>query len=201
MTTPDCVKRNYDEMLKECGTTEPPNWKDIQYMYYALYDPAAAKTMWNGNITPEAGESKAHTYHWIYNLDSMGLPDFSITANTPLYGVFKKGDTKTYVAYNSSSVTKNVVFSDGKVVSVPPKSFAVSDGTSLEGLAGDLNGDGSIDSTDLTLMKRYLLKIVIDLPVEDDLKAADVNGDGSVNSTDLTLLKRFILGIIREFSA
>jgi len=37
---------------------------------------------------------------------------------------------------------------------------------------GDLNGDNRINSTDLTLMKRYILKSIEDLPVEDDLWAA-----------------------------
>lgn len=51
---------------------------------------------------------------------------------------------------------------------------------------GDLNGDNSLDSTDLTLLKRYLLRKIFDFPVEDDLKSADLNGDGEINSTDLT---------------
>ncbi|WP_279379107.1 glycosyl hydrolase [Acetivibrio straminisolvens] len=120
---PGYVKENYEEMLKECGTSEPPNWKDIQYMYYALYDPAAAKNMWNESIVPEDGESKAHTYHWICNLDGLGLPDFSVTADTPLYSVFVKNNTRTYVAYNVSSVAKKVTFSDGKAITVPPRSM------------------------------------------------------------------------------
>lgn len=193
---PDYVKENYDEMLKECGASEPPNWKDIQYMYYALYDPSAAKSMWNDSITPEDGSSRAHTYHWICNLDGMGLPDFSVTADTPLYSVFKKDDTRTYVAYNASSVTKKVTFSDGKVITVSPHSLTVSDGTGNAVLAGDLNGDGKINSTDVTLMKRYLLKIIVDLPVEDDIGSADLNRDGKVNSTDLTIIRRVVLGIM-----
>jgi len=42
-----------------------------------------------------------------------------------------------------------------------------------KGLVGDLNGDNRINSTDLTLMKRYILKSIEDLPVEDDLWAAE----------------------------
>ncbi|MFZ5989547.1 MAG: glycoside hydrolase family 9 protein [Bacillota bacterium] len=66
--------------------------------------------------------------------------------------------------------------------------------------AGDLNLDGRIDSTDLTLMKRRLLNIINSLPYESNAvvkgRLADVNGDGVINSTDYTLMKRYILRII-----
>ncbi|HEX9059589.1 MAG TPA: non-reducing end alpha-L-arabinofuranosidase family hydrolase [Clostridia bacterium] len=57
---------------------------------------------------------------------------------------------------------------------------------------GDVNGDGKINSTDLSLMKRYILETG-DLTVK---AAGDLNGDGKVNSTDASILKRFILGQI-----
>lgn len=60
---------------------------------------------------------------------------------------------------------------------------------------GDINGDGLVDSTDLTIMKRYILKR-LDF-TSDQLKAADVNLDNEENSTDITILKRFILKKIR----
>ncbi|MFZ5987835.1 MAG: dockerin type I repeat-containing protein, partial [Bacillota bacterium] len=48
---------------------------------------------------------------------------------------------------------------------------------------GDVNGDNAVNSVDLTVMKRYLLGIISDFPVEDDYWAADLNGDGYVNSS------------------
>lgn len=63
---------------------------------------------------------------------------------------------------------------------------------------GDVNGDGSVDSTDVTLYKRYLLRKIKELPV-NDLGVADLNNDGSIDSTDLTLIKRFILHKIPGF--
>jgi hypothetical protein len=58
---------------------------------------------------------------------------------------------------------------------------------------GDINSDGNVNSTDLTTLKRILLKI----PVSNaNLDAADVNKDGKVTSTDATILKRYLLKVI-----
>ncbi len=63
-------------------------------------------------------------------------------------------------------------------------------------LAGDLNGDNSIDATDYVLMKKYIVGLISDFPVEDDLKAGDLNSDGEINSLDFAILKKIILGDI-----
>ncbi len=125
----DYVRDNYNEMIAECGGGTPSSWVDLSYMYYALSDPAAAKNLWNTSISPEAGQTKAHAYHWIYNLDGMGLPDWNVTANTPLYGVFNKNGTRTYVVYNASNSAKTVTFSDGKAMTVPANAMATSTGS------------------------------------------------------------------------
>jgi hypothetical protein len=54
----------------------------------------------------------------------MGTPDFSVTADTPLYSVFKdKSGTRTYLAYNARSSPIKVTFSTGKSVDVPARSL------------------------------------------------------------------------------
>lgn len=63
-------------------------------------------------------------------------------------------------------------------------------------LAGDLNGDNSVDATDYVLMKKYIVGLISDFPVEDDLKAGDLNSDGEINSLDFAILKKIILGDI-----
>jgi hypothetical protein len=50
----------------------------------------------------------------------------------------------------------------------------------------------------VTLLKRYLLRKLTQLPGENAELAADVNNDGEVDSTDLTILKRFVLRKIGE---
>ncbi|MFZ5986601.1 MAG: dockerin type I domain-containing protein [Bacillota bacterium] len=66
---------------------------------------------------------------------------------------------------------------------------------------GDVNGDGSVNSTDYTYVKRYILKIISDFPSPQGKLAADVDGSGQINSTDLVYIKRYILGTIDIFPA
>ncbi len=74
--------------------------------------------------------------------------------------------------------------------------FTFGEGSTV-GSKGDVNGDGEIDSTDVTLLKRYLLRKTS--LTGDNFSNADTNGDGEVDSTDLTLLKRYILRKITSF--
>ncbi|NLD50238.1 MAG: carbohydrate-binding protein, partial [Clostridiaceae bacterium] len=62
---------------------------------------------------------------------------------------------------------------------------------------GDLNGDGKVNSTDYSLLRRHILGINQLEGIA--LSNADVNGDGNANSTDYALMRRYILGIITSF--
>jgi hypothetical protein len=54
----------------------------------------------------------------------MGTPDFTVTADTPLYAVFKdESGARTYLAYNARSAPIKVKFSTGTSVDVPPKTL------------------------------------------------------------------------------
>lgn len=63
----------------------------------------------------------------------------------------------------------------------------------IEVLRGDVNVDNEVNSTDLTLLKRFVLKKIDEFPESLGLQAADVNDDGNINSTDITMLKRILL--------
>ncbi|ABN52060.1 MAG TPA: endoglucanase [Hungateiclostridium thermocellum] len=67
-----------------------------------------------------------------------------------------------------------------------------------EVLYGDVNDDGKVNSTDLTLLKRYVLKAVSTLPSSKAEKNADVNRDGRVNSSDVTILSRYLIRVIEK---
>jgi len=99
-------------------------WQDVVASYAALADPDLGMSLWNRKGSVEAGETRSHTLHWLSSLKEMGTPDFSVTADTPLYAVFKDtSDARTYLAYNARAEAIRVTFSTGKAVDVPPRSL------------------------------------------------------------------------------
>ncbi len=57
-------------------------------------------------------------------------------------------------------------------------------------LYGDANGDRTINTTDVTILKRYLAGFA-NVTLSD---GADVNGDGTVSNQDTNLLQRYLSG-------
>jgi len=99
-------------------------WQDVLVSFFALADPDAALAMWNRRGSVEFGDTRTRTLYWVHSLQEMGLPDFSVTADTPLYAVFKdKGGARTYLAYNAGNAATRVTFSTGKTVDVPARSL------------------------------------------------------------------------------
>jgi len=107
------------------------HWRDIWWELWAMTDADAAISDYEtmaGNYIPENGESKAHTYHWLYTWKELGhlqTGTGEITANYPAAVVFKKGTKKTYIVYNFDSTEKEVHFSDGEKVMANPSGFSI----------------------------------------------------------------------------
>ena len=57
-------------------------------------------------------------------------------------------------------------------------------------ILADVNGDGQIDTIDLTFMRKYLSGYTVEMNVA----AADLNGDGKVDTIDLTLMRKYLAG-------
>ncbi|MFC8866586.1 glycosyl hydrolase [Streptomyces sp. NPDC057148] len=131
----EAIRRNIAEMERENGGPAV-EWRDILWEFQSLADPAAAKSKWdagNAGYTPEQGESKAHTYHWITTLDALGAPDPSVTGDLPTSAVFAKNGTRTYAAHNHGATARTVTFSDGKTLTVPARSTVTGTGTDSGG--------------------------------------------------------------------
>ncbi len=100
-------------------------WQDVLAEYTALADPDAGLARWNKQGVVEFGETRTHALYWMLSLKEMGSPDFAVTADTPLYSVFKTpAGARTYLAYNAHTEPLHVTFSDGKTLDVPAKSIA-----------------------------------------------------------------------------
>lgn len=130
--TPAYLKKNQDYMYAQPGVNG--TWRDIHMAVRALYDPAAAVAQFNSNpnYTPEDGESRAHTYHWIHNFNQLGQVATSVTADHTHYGVFSNNGVLTHVAYNPTASPITVRFSNGTVLNVPAKSTIASQNSNGE---------------------------------------------------------------------
>lgn len=104
--------------------TPPDIWQDVIASAVALGDNAKGMAMWKRGGSVEFGETRTHTNHWLWRLAEMGSPDFTVTANTALYAVFKRADgQRTYLAWNAGSEPLKVTFSDGRQLDVAPRSL------------------------------------------------------------------------------
>lgn len=70
--------------------------------------------------------------------------------------------------------------------------------TPSTGIKGDVNGDGEVNSDDLTALARIVAGIA-SVSDSNNKDAADVTGDGYVNSDDLTKMAQYVAGIISSF--
>lgn len=144
---PAYLQANQAFMLANGGAAHTDVWRDIHMSVRALYDPLSAITEFNSNLsyTPEEGDSKPHTYHWLHNLNQLGSVNSNITANTPLYAVFNKNGVTNHVAFNPQSSPLTVTFSDGVQFTVPPHAIATSNQSTSHNFTSQATDSGEVD--------------------------------------------------------
>ena len=79
----------------------------------------------------------------------------------------------------------------GAVDAEVAKSFTIVGLTKDDAVAGDVDGDGNINSTDVVAVYNY---IIGGADSGISAESADVDGDGSVNSTDVVAVYNYIIG-------
>lgn len=113
--------------------------------------------------------------------------------------------TLTWATSNPSVATVN----DGIVTAIAPGTATITattnDGSNLsatctvtvlaQAMPGDANGDGNINTSDITALIYYLLT---DNPSQIIVANADVNGDGNINTSDITELIYRLLNSKKE---
>jgi len=130
--SPEFILRNLQAMDAESAKytkkVDPADiWADIFLQYLALAKPQEALAKWSRWGSVEFGDTRTHTLHWLHTMNERGTPALDITANTPLYGVFKAEDgTRTYLVYNASEISQQVQFSDGMRITALPMALTES---------------------------------------------------------------------------
>ena len=152
---PDSITRCWNHLLEENGG-EPTVWQDILWSYLGLADADAALQRLDAtpNYWPEAGDSKARTYHWLAALTGLGQLKPQITGDTPFSAVFSKDQITTYVAHNPGTKRLEVTFSDGQRICVPAGETYWAH-TNQDGecpATADVNGDGVVNVNDLLIV-------------------------------------------------
>jgi endoglucanase Acf2 len=130
---PGYIRRNLESLKDEQAVwaargkkVDPPDiWQDVFAKYQSLADPATALSQWNRWGAVELGETRSHTMHWLLSLNETGPPDLGVSADTPLYAVFRRADgRRTYMAFNAGKAPITVRFTDGQVLTVAPGTLA-----------------------------------------------------------------------------
>ena len=108
----------------------PDQWRDLWWNLWAMTDAEAAIADFNtvSSYVPEAGESKAHTYHWMHvfaGLGQMITGTGELTSDYPAALAFDKNGVTSYVVYNFGAAPRVVTYSDGQIVNAAPLGFTV----------------------------------------------------------------------------
>ncbi len=108
----------------------PDQWRDIWWNIWSMTDAEAAIADYEtvDSYDPEAGESKAHTYHWLHTFKVLGeyaMGTGELSADYPAAVAFNKDGQMTYVVYNFGNDVRSVSYSDGTIVEASPNSFTV----------------------------------------------------------------------------
>jgi endoglucanase Acf2 len=119
--------RSYQSLLATRKKGDWKMWPDIIWMFRALSDPDDAMKQFDagGKREIEGGNTLANTYQWITALKALGTVDASVTADHALYAVFRRGDVRSYAAYNGGGEPRKIKFSDGFELAAKPGSFAL----------------------------------------------------------------------------
>lgn len=134
------LQRDYNDFLSAyggnvSGTTSEGYWSSEMLSAMALINAPAAASLFNSAVLNNDVVFNANAgmqayrgigYQWISILDSVGLVDATVQANTAFFSVFYKNGCRHYMVYNAPNNPGKVVhFSDGKTFFVPADTLMV----------------------------------------------------------------------------
>ena len=180
--------KHFDSVIDQCN-----NWAGETFCYFVEIQKCDTMTGGagydNGHPSNLAGEVYGLQYATLIN-KVLGLGK-DLPTDVPAYAYEKKLGTK---APSDTTVLDAIKANANTLDYIDDVIARAQNGSSL---LGDVDGDGSVGSADLTALARHVGNVVA---ITDDkfLLAADVDRDGEVGSGDLTKLARFIGGIINK---
>ena len=160
----------------------------MKYQADSLAAPVITGDLSTGEVTYSKGETAAAltvtatgsgtlSYQWQYSTNGSTFLNISgATANS-----YTPDTSKVSTTYYRC-VVKNT--SGGETAETVSAVAVISVNSSL----GDVNGDGTINATDIQTLSEYL----VGLEVNCSQAAADVNSDGEINLADVILLRRSV---------
>lgn len=124
-----------------------------------------------------------------FGWDALEIADKDIKDGTILtltFSVDKSVRANSKLNVKLSYQNGNIIDSDLNDIPVTINNGSV---TIIDYIPGDINGDGTIDLKDVTLVRR----LVTGYSVTANKLAADVNGDGEITMKDVVLIRRYVV--------
>ncbi len=126
-------------------------------------------------VTPNGDD-----WTWLGGIDELGGGYFLINndlLNTPLQLV----DGSNFRMENGGHFTFRLNANDMTLTVLP---------IGTPGIPGDVNGDGQVDSVDITILYNFLLN-----GTTENMVNGDQSGDGEITAADITVVYNVLLGI------
>ena len=60
-------------------------------------------------------------------------------------------------------------------------------------VTGDLNNDGEVKLTDISIIRKHYLKVELLQGIYEE--AADIDDNGTISLNDISVMRKFILGV------
>ena len=150
-----------------------------------LTDLSTAEVMYGQNGTADAltvnaisTDSGTISYQWQSRTENGMFTDIYGATRSSFTPSTETAGTTYYRCVITNALSGERVTANSKVAKITVLERKVTN--------GDINGDGTVDAKDVTVLRRYLAGWSVDI----QLSAADMNGDGEVNAKDVTVLRR-----------
>lgn len=113
------------------------------------------------------------------------ISNYTTSSGTNPYAYMTSNAGESYIGTKLSNM-RDFYTSGSKDTNVCIKAFTVPK------IRGDINGDGKLSISDLSLLQLHLVR----LQILEDKTMADINEDGRVSISDLSLLMRLYVGLV-----